>query len=463
MEDILASIRKMISEERLGPRPIPDQIGRSSFGESAAETPAAASPSAEPRVERGAAPTERQPSYSSLSEALKAATPAPEQRRTLEEKIADILEGGDPASRPAAPPDPLAVFAANRPAPATAPDSGPFGQSSRNGAPERSTVDRPAAERTNPRPSLDAGQRTPRPASRSPEAPPNGSGYRREDGGLRSGAAPTSPKAPAPSSVTDSKKPDTQRIIAMPTRHGVSSAAVQPPSPASPAPNGANVSSLGPRPASGAQGYRPASALREGDAAADKSADAQSGSSTTTARANETVTAKSSDSLTVGPTKVAREAQPERAEAGKAHPVDILRPLGVATSAPAPAIFDTAVTAKTPSDDESAKTTAEQAAATVSGAPSDALVDAVVALVHKEPDTLSVFTSGSAFIHGVNSRDQSRPGPNVARKLDRSAAELLRPMLRQWLAENMPRIVEEALRSELLNTQDAPKDSSNET
>jgi cell pole-organizing protein PopZ len=33
--------------------------------------------------------------------------------------------------------------------------------------------------------------------------------------------------------------------------------------------------------------------------------------------------------------------------------------------------------------------------------------------------------------------------------MDRAAAELLRPMLRQWLADNMPRIVEDALRSEL--------------
>jgi cell pole-organizing protein PopZ len=38
------------------------------------------------------------------------------------------------------------------------------------------------------------------------------------------------------------------------------------------------------------------------------------------------------------------------------------------------------------------------------------------------------------------------------RKLDRAAAELLRPMLRQWLADNMPRIVEEALRSELTSS-----------
>jgi cell pole-organizing protein PopZ len=36
--------------------------------------------------------------------------------------------------------------------------------------------------------------------------------------------------------------------------------------------------------------------------------------------------------------------------------------------------------------------------------------------------------------------------------MDRAAAELLRPMLRQWLADNMPRIVEDALRSELTET-----------
>ena len=35
------------------------------------------------------------------------------------------------------------------------------------------------------------------------------------------------------------------------------------------------------------------------------------------------------------------------------------------------------------------------------------------------------------------------------RKLDTAAAELLRPMLRQWLSDNMPRIVEDALRGEL--------------
>jgi cell pole-organizing protein PopZ len=123
-------------------------------------------------------------------------------------------------------------------------------------------------------------------------------------------------------------------------------------------------------------------------------------------------------------------------------------------------------------------------------AQSEALLDAMVNLVHNEPSSLSVFTSGSAFIHGISGdhikRDDEpsaalRPAAGDAahhesealhgehhdladrqpgaRKLDRSAAELLRPMLRQWLSDNMPRIVEEALRRELMNSQDGRRDS----
>ncbi|MFA9443216.1 MAG: DUF2497 domain-containing protein, partial [Hyphomicrobium sp.] len=87
-----------------------------------------------------------------------------------------------------------------------------------------------------------------------------------------------------------------------------------------------------------------------------------------------------------------------------------------------------------------------------------------------DPSSLSVFTSGSAFVHGVTSGEKTetsaftsgpafvhgvssgkKPGNSAAppRKLDTAASELIRPMLRQWLSENMPRIVEEALRSEL--------------
>lgn len=49
----------------------------------------------------------------------------------------------------------------------------------------------------------------------------------------------------------------------------------------------------------------------------------------------------------------------------------------------------------------------------------------------------------------------SRPlGPTAeatVRSVEDLVAELLRPMLRQWLDENMPRIVEKALRIELAN------------
>jgi cell pole-organizing protein PopZ len=89
--------------------------------------------------------------------------------------------------------------------------------------------------------------------------------------------------------------------------------------------------------------------------------------------------------------------------------------------------------------------------------PSEALLDAVVDLVHNEPAALSVFTSGSAFIHGVGPEGIETDKPHAPRKLDGAAAELLRPMLRQWLADNMPRIVEEALRSELKSSLSATK------
>ena len=56
---------------------------------------------------------------------------------------------------------------------------------------------------------------------------------------------------------------------------------------------------------------------------------------------------------------------------------------------------------------------------------------------------LSVFTSPDSFVGGVALT------PMPMRTLDDTAAELLRPMLRHWLDENMPRIVEKALRIEL--------------
>jgi len=48
------------------------------------------------------------------------------------------------------------------------------------------------------------------------------------------------------------------------------------------------------------------------------------------------------------------------------------------------------------------------------------------------------------------------PADEGVPELDGAAAELLRPMLRQWLADNMPRIVEAALRSELTRGSKGP-------
>jgi cell pole-organizing protein PopZ len=103
--------------------------------------------------------------------------------------------------------------------------------------------------------------------------------------------------------------------------------------------------------------------------------------------------------------------------------------------------------------------------------PSEVLLDAVVDLVKNDPSSLSVFTSGASFVNGVTGGEKSetsaftsgasfvhgvsssgkKPDNSAAppRKLDTAASELIRPMLRQWLSENMPRIVEEALRSEI--------------
>jgi len=105
---------------------------------------------------------------------------------------------------------------------------------------------------------------------------------------------------------------------------------------------------------------------------------------------------------------------------------------------------------------QNSETMASVRAAAKSGSassPSEALLDAVVDMVKNKPSSLSVFTSGSNFIHGVAGSEKQAIQSPQPRKLDTAASELLRPMLRQWLSENMPRIVEEALRSELGSSQ----------
>ena len=111
---------------------------------------------------------------------------------------------------------------------------------------------------------------------------------------------------------------------------------------------------------------------------------------------------------------------------------------------------------RTPTPSQPAAASSSQGQPT--GGPSEELLDAVVDLVQNEPTAMSVLTSGSQFIHGTGGSHKAEASSPTS-KLDGTAAELIRPMLRQWLAENMPHIVEEALRSELKSTSDPDKGS----
>src|SRR5262249_26871528 len=165
MEDILASIRKMISDDR-SPRQ-PDPSARNSL-------PGPSSAAREPDASRGAS------SYGSLSEAIKAAAQPSDQRRSLEERISDLLDKGTLI-------DPLASFSGRAVAAPAAP--------ARTAAPsEPARAQTPGASGS----TLPFGARSPAPErAASP--------------------APSSPAARAPS--TSEAKADPQRVIAMPSRY----------------------------------------------------------------------------------------------------------------------------------------------------------------------------------------------------------------------------------------------------
>ena len=63
---------------------------------------------------------------------------------------------------------------------------------------------------------------------------------------------------------------------------------------------------------------------------------------------------------------------------------------------------------------------------------------------------------GVAAAAAAKEKAVASAAPGAPPKLDGAAAELLRPMLRQWLADNMPRIVEDALRSEITSDDKGP-------
>jgi cell pole-organizing protein PopZ len=344
MEEILSSIRKMISDDRPGPSPMPDQLSRMHFGEQnrASHAPASASQ-----------PGGQSSNFNSLADALKVATALSDQRRSLQHEIASVLDKGprrtDPLSEGPAP------VAKRHPSPDTA----------------------PAADGKRELLSFDFGTVVPQ----------------REDQSAKAGAdakpavVDETPRAEAEKAENKVEQPaEEPRVLPLRPATGLSGSA---------APNVAPF----PRPA------------RE--------------------------TAK----------PVAEAAPAPTAEKAPEKTVNIETPVAAA--------------------EQAAQHVAEVAAAKTeaASAQTEALLDAVVDMVQQDPSKLSVFTSGASFISGVVDKTKVSNKPVVADKLadnpdassvggappkmDRAAAELLRPMLRQWLAENMPRIVEDALRSEL--------------
>lgn len=73
------------------------------------------------------------------------------------------------------------------------------------------------------------------------------------------------------------------------------------------------------------------------------------------------------------------------------------------------------------------------------------------------PPLLSVEEHGTAEAAALAAMSPERTNPEAAENIDDATADLLRPMLRQWLADNMPRMVEKALHIEIAETLKGPK------
>jgi len=377
LEEILASIRKMISDDKPGPNPMPDQMGRTPFG---GDTRASSLSELEVRggTEPAAPARKSSPNFNSLSDALKVATALSEQRRSLQQEVADAIDKGPRSNL-----DALAKVSADRVGAARALSDG------RGGASDP-VLSGPSARRSEPGVtspgegkrdlmSFDFGAVVPqRPETQADTS----SGETKSAGASSSGGSAPAGEAQGPKAESKTEQGGEPRVLHL--RTGLNAAGAHG--------AGFNVAPF-PRPA------------RE--------------------------TAKSSEPEA--------PATPERSssEPAKESPAASLEPGAPLT-----------VSAKEVTDSINAQ--------------SEALLDAVVELVQQEPGALSVFTSGASFIGGVSGKKESvETLPAIAEvseatavpvapgKLDRTAAELLRPMMRQWLAENMERILEEALRSEL--------------
>jgi cell pole-organizing protein PopZ len=414
MEEILSSIRKMISDDKPGPSPMPDVMGRTPFGQGAGK-PASDDLVALVRNESGGRTARETPDgsgFNSLSDALKVATALSDQRKSLQQEIASVIDKGPRNNLEA-----LTELSAGK-----ADSIRSFGES-------RSTS---AAKATAPlQETFDLGSVSPASGAGAPSdllsfdfgtmVPLRDGGHSGavKSEGKRDGAAPSSETNADASLFVPEPKTGSFAVKAEPT--------VTKPE-ASPSVDKTDAVAMRPEPAGEARVLP----LRTGLNGV--GAHGLNGSS-----------------VNVSPfprpaSYAAKVVEPEP-PAEPIEKVEVAAPEVVAAE-PEPATLHPVAEASIKRHEL--------------GAHGEALLDAVVDMVQQQPNALSVFASGASFIGGVGGKKPSENLPAIAEppvsplvaepgggKMDRAAAELLRPMLRQWLSENMERILEDALRSEL--------------
>lgn len=415
MEEILSSIRKMISDDKPGPSPMPDVMGRTPFGLGSGKS-ASDDLVALVRNESGGRTARETPAdgsgFNSLSDALKVATALSDQRKSLQQEIASVIDKGPRNNLEA-----LTELSAGK-----ADSIRPFGEV-RNAPAAKSSALLPDA--------IELGSVSPVPGQGTPSdllsfdfgtmVPLRDGGHSGAVNGeaKRDGAAPSSEAKADASLLVPEPKTGSAAVKAEPT--------VTKPE-ASPSADKGEAAAMRPEPAGEARVLPLRTGLNG-------------------------VGAHGLNGLSVNvspfprPSSYAAKVVEPEPPAEPIEKVEVAAPEVVAAE-PEPATLHPVAEASIKRHEL--------------GAHGEALLDAVVDLVQQQPSALSVFASGDSFIGGVGAKKPSENLPAIAEtpvsplvaepaggKMDRAAAELLRPMLRQWLSENMERILEDALRSEL--------------
>jgi cell pole-organizing protein PopZ len=471
MEDILASIRKMISDEPTGPRPVPDQIARTVFSGNGPEVQKAVDRSGQKASEPSVSPQRATPNYSRLSDALatNATASALEGGSSAEDQIKQLLvDRAEPTLDSELISKPLAAFnggqapqsAVSTPERESAFDKS-YSQSKEAALPfgRRFAETRPlSAERTaSYEPSLGwAG---------SPDA-----AVSCHSGGVAAQREETSPIAKDDASETISNVPLNTPPYS-PTRTQQS----EPSKPVATPNKPSLVASLEKARADAASNVRGQKAeeprLSEAHAPAPEAVAVALLEKSSARVSKLDAHSPAGNGAKVSPfetrSKVFQEGLVQADSSSRADTDWTGASSGVSKQSEKRGAetkirdFDSDVPGDALASLQNSETMASVRAAAKSGSassPSEALLDAVVDMVKNKPSSLSVFTSGSNFIHGVAGGEKPAIQSPQPRKLDTAASELLRPMLRQWLSENMPRIVEEALRSELDSSQKRGED-----